>query len=69
MSTRKELIEITADVILNSNISREDLIFKLTRLIEVECSSFSELDMQNAYNEGVCDGENGKFNFDIENYI
>jgi hypothetical protein len=31
--------------------------------------SFSELDMQNAYNGGVSDGESGKFNFDIENYL
>lgn len=36
MSTRKELIEQTADVILNSEISRDDLIAKLSRLIELE---------------------------------
>lgn len=36
MSRRKELIEITADIILNSNISRENLIAKLDRLIELE---------------------------------
>lgn len=36
MSTRKELIEQTADVILNSNISRQNLIAKLSRLIELE---------------------------------